>query len=188
MDNVKEPEGGIVTYTGRVVDPFNPDPKTICIEDVAHGLSLTCRFGGQCRTFYSVAQHSLVVGRIVPSHLAIFGLLHDAAEAYLTDIPRPFKSKISGYGKTEDKLLKTIFKAFQIPFKGLGKEIKDADNLALAIEQYELLPNTEHWPHILSKDEYDMYNVALGTAIEIPPSDVEEAFLERFWELKERIP
>ncbi len=188
MVNVKDVSGeksGIVTFTGRVVHPFNPKPETICIEDIAHGLSLTCRFSGQCRNFYSVAQHSLVVGNIVPRHLALVGLLHDAAEAYLTDIPRPFKQLIPGYQEVESNLLKTIFEALKIPFNGIPKEVKKADNIALALEQYELLPSTEYWPTILPVSEYLELVKKLGEQPYLTMEEVEMVFLDTYDELVE---
>ena len=82
----------IQTFTGRKVDPLDMGPGDINIHDIAHALSLKCRFVGHVRTFYSVAQHSVLVARNVPSSMALWGLLHDAAEAYLPDIASPIKS------------------------------------------------------------------------------------------------
>jgi uncharacterized protein len=88
------------TFTGRKVDVQEPDPSMVDIEDIAHALSLVCRFGGHCRDFYSVAEHSLLVERearsrrpsirLVPQ-FQLACLLHDAAEAYIGDIVTPVK-------------------------------------------------------------------------------------------------
>src|SRR5580704_6503205 len=80
------------TYTGKKFFPYDPRPEQICIEDIAHGLSMLCRFVGQCRFFFSVAEHSIAVARLLPTNLKLFGLLHDASEAYLADLPRPVKA------------------------------------------------------------------------------------------------
>ncbi len=53
------------TCTGQKVDPFNPDPDTINIEDIAHHLSMLCRFTGAVKKFYSVAEHSWLLSRFV---------------------------------------------------------------------------------------------------------------------------
>jgi uncharacterized protein len=81
----------IQTYTGKQFWPLSPLPEDIVIEDIAHALSMQCRFGGHVRTFYSVAQHSVHVSLLVEPQYALWGLLHDAAEAYLVDLPRPIK-------------------------------------------------------------------------------------------------
>jgi hypothetical protein len=88
--------------------------------------------------------------------LALAGLLHDAAEAYLTDIPRPFKAKIADYKETEGKLLDAIFTKFGLPFThNLPKAVKEADNIALAIEQHFLMPVSKYWPRVFSQSDID---------------------------------
>lgn len=90
MTDPWERTGVVATYTGGSVDVFDPDD--IALPDIAAGLAHTCRFGGHCRQYYSVAHHSLHVASELPDgapRLRAIGLLHDAAEAYLGDIPRP---------------------------------------------------------------------------------------------------
>ena len=79
------------TFTGRLFDPFNPDPALIDLRDIAHALGNICRFGGHSRRYYSVAEHSILVASLVPEPLRLPALLHDAAEAYLGDIITPIK-------------------------------------------------------------------------------------------------
>ena len=79
------------TYSGRQFWPCDPKPEEIYLVDIAHALSNQCRFAGHCQRFYSVAQHSVIVSEQVPFEHAVWGLLHDAAEAYLVDLPRPIK-------------------------------------------------------------------------------------------------
>lgn len=116
----------IVTSTAKEFDPVNPDPGLICIEDIARGLSRTCRYTGQLkpeREFYSVAQHSVLATRWAMSvcvaitspqmakrYLSI--LLHDASEAYLSDISSPVKRELPDYRAIEAELQDTIFKKF----------------------------------------------------------------------------
>jgi len=95
------------TYTGKKFWPLDPHPDEICIEDIAHALSLLCRFGGHCKEFYSVAQHSVLGANELfweykenntdadYISFAIHFLLHDATEAYLCDLPRPIKRAIT---------------------------------------------------------------------------------------------
>src|SRR5271156_4912831 len=79
----------IQTFTGKKFYPFNPKPQDIDIRDIAHALSNICRFTGHTKRFYSVAEHSRNVAKLVPAHMKLQALLHDASEAYLCDIARP---------------------------------------------------------------------------------------------------
>ena len=104
----------IETISGALVNVFAPDPATICIEDIAHGLAMQCRFGGHVMDFYSVAQHSVIMSRMVPKPHALAGLLHDAAEAYLVDLPTPIKKRMPEFEMVEKRLLKVIFERFGV--------------------------------------------------------------------------
>src|SRR6478752_7418281 len=106
------PEPVIRTFTGKWMDVFSPTPEMICIEDIAHALSLMCRFGGHTPTLYSVGQHSIHVSKLVGNKHKLAALLHDASEAYFMDIPRPIKKKVLEYGPIEDKLMKVIAEKF----------------------------------------------------------------------------
>lgn len=104
----------ITTYTGRHIDPVHPDPKLICIEDIAHALSLICRGNGQVQTFFSVGQHCIncareALARGYSERVAFACLLHDASECYLSDVPRPFKKTLTGYKEQEEFLLNVIY-------------------------------------------------------------------------------
>ena len=94
MLSIERRGGSILTYTGRTFWPLDPRPEDIDVRDIAHALSLQCRFSGHCREFYSVAQHSCLVAEAaaqVNLAYALPGLLHDASEAYLIDLPSPLK-------------------------------------------------------------------------------------------------
>ena len=89
----------IRTYTGIMFDPLNPDPELVNITDIAHALSLLCRANGHFRNFYSVAQHSIncmeeAKERGYSRKVQLACLLHDASEAYLSDVTRPIKQEI----------------------------------------------------------------------------------------------
>lgn len=77
--------------SGAPFFPFAPEPGDIDIADIARALSHICRYGGHVRRFYSVAEHCCHVAAVAPDEFKLDALLHDAAEAYLGDIPRPIK-------------------------------------------------------------------------------------------------
>jgi len=129
--------GYITTYTGRTVHFDDPDPESIDIRDIAHALSNQCRFAGHTRRFYSVAEHSIYVAMQCPGfHLE--GLLHDAAEAYMVDMPTPIKRLIPNYKDYENRLMTAIADKFKLAYP-LPDVIHDADTAQLVIEAKELL-------------------------------------------------
>jgi len=134
----------IQTFTGKAFYPFDPRPEDICIQDIAHALSNLCRWGGHCSRFYSVAEHSVYVSREVAKHCdahsALAGLLHDATEAYLVDLPRPIKNNLPGYKDTEAKLNATIMNRFGIDrFWANWAAVHTADNAVLFAERNQLM-------------------------------------------------
>src|ERR1039458_2829532 len=114
---VKPDHGSIRTYSGLIFWPLNPDPALIRIEDIAHSLAHQCRFGGHSRVFYSVAQHSVRVSEICATEDALWGLLHDASEAYLVDVPAPLKQlpAVAANRRAEQRLQAIIFERFGLP-------------------------------------------------------------------------
>jgi len=113
----------ILTYTGKRFDTLNPKPEDICIEDIAHALSMICRFGGHCRQFYSVAQHCLLVSCNLPVEAELWGLMHDAAEAYVGDVVTPIKRLLyvenggiaaDGFWEFEEKILHCVATALDM--------------------------------------------------------------------------
>jgi hypothetical protein len=136
----------ILTASGRHIDLLAPCPDEIAIEDIALGLSRECRFSGQTREFYSVAQHSLLVSRIVSDEFALEALLHDATEAYLRDIPYPLKRLVPEYSRIEKGLDRVIRLRFGLPEES-SPEIHRADRVLLATEKRDLMPEDSFdWP------------------------------------------
>jgi hypothetical protein len=128
----------IYTYTGRTIRPLDPDPDDICVDDIAHALSNQCRFTGHTSKFSSVAEHCVRVADLVPDELQFEALLHDASEAYLSDIARPVK-KAPGFAETylkyEAQLERAIAIRFGLPLRAeIHPEIKRADQYALEAE------------------------------------------------------
>lgn len=127
------------TFTGKKVDVILPSDIMFDIRDIAHSLSNQCRFAGHCRTFYSVAEHSIYVSMILPDKLKLCGLLHDATEAYLTDLPRPLKNgPLSNYKEIEDRVQAYLCHWFNVPYP-FPREVYHADNVLLATEKRDLL-------------------------------------------------
>lgn len=100
------------TYSGVAFWPIDPRPEEIDIEDIAHALSHLCRFGGHCLRFYSVAEHCVLLARAAPPQHALWALLHDAAEAYLVDLPRPIKASLPGYKEAESRIEAAVITRF----------------------------------------------------------------------------
>ena len=107
----------ITTYTGLHIVPAEPSPNVICINDIAHALSLLCRGNGHVKTFWSVGQHCIAcakeaAARNLPKRIVLACLLHDASECYLSDVPRPIKKTLPDYQETEERLLSVIYEQF----------------------------------------------------------------------------
>ena len=104
----------LMTYTRKMFDPLHPNTDRIDIADIAHALSLLCRANGHIRHFYSVAQHSIncmmeAQARGHSPRLQLACLLHDASEAYLSDITRPVKAELPQYKQIETPLQEAIW-------------------------------------------------------------------------------
>jgi hypothetical protein len=138
----------VETYSGFFVDTSNPSADTIHLIDIAHALSQTCRFGGQCQQFYSVAEHAVFVSKRVERKgysltAQMAALHHDDAEAYLGDIPRPMKPLLGdAYTDLTNKMDSAIIEALDLPSFLVWKDaIKAADNWSLFVEARYLLPS-----------------------------------------------
>jgi hypothetical protein len=125
--------------SGRIYYPLDPRPEDVFIEDIAHSLSMQCRYGGHSRVFYSVAEHSYHLSFLVPEEHALVALLHDATEAYVSDVPRPLKPYLSNYAEIEDRNWAAIAKAFDLPAQ-LPACVKEADLRICANEMATLFP------------------------------------------------
>ena len=138
----------VSTYRGHRFYPLDPCIDDVDIEDIAHGLAYQCRFNGQTSSFYSVAQHSVLVASIVPEHLRLSALLHDAAEAYLGDIVKPLKMLVPQFSVIEKQVAAIISECFAVHDLD-HPQIKSADLVLLATEKRDLMPNSvEAWASI----------------------------------------
>lgn len=136
----------IQTFSGLAFWPLDPRAEEVCDEDIAHALSMQCRFGGHCLAFYSVAEHSVRVSQIVPPRDALAGLLHDAAEAYLIDLPRPVKLSMPDYSGIEKSIAAVIGERYGIDLVNLPLSVRAADEILLATEKRDLMsPSPREW-------------------------------------------
>ncbi len=178
--------GCIETFSGKMIYPLKPEENDIIIDDIAHSLSMQCRFNGHCKCFYSVAEHSVNTAKVAEMlfpnipQIVIFSLLHDASEAYLCDIPRPIKSSFTDYLDWEKRLSDVILNkfAYRIPSEKEEELILKADNIMLATESYELtFSKGADWG--LSEQILNDIDLFCWT-----PEEAKKKFLQKFEKLK----
>ena len=171
------------TVSGRWVNPFDPDPEQLDAGDIARALANQCRFGGHCRAFYSVAQHSVIVSRLVEerggdAEDAFAALMHDASEAYLGDMPHPLKHRSAlgaAFKEAEEHLERAIRERFAI--KPDVPAIKPADRALLATERRAFSAETWHWPELDGVEPLDLEVTAWS------PDEAAHEFANRYAEL-----
>lgn len=142
----------IQTRRGVVFYPFDVRPEDIVIEDIAHALSHCCRFAGHVSRFYSVAEHSVRVARLIrswgePPAACMAGLLHDAAEAYIGDMPRPLKlmPQFEAYRDLDDALSAAVASRFGVEYPW-HPAVHRADDILLGTEARDLMsPVLKDW-------------------------------------------
>jgi len=171
----------LCTFTGRAFVPSNPKPEMIDIVDIAVALSRESRFNGHTRTFhaYCVAQHSVLVSTIVPWEHRLWGLLHDASEAYLKDLTWSVKQEVRDlYKPMEERVEQVIAIKFNLPWP-MPACIKDADNRALATEKRDLMfprsPKGYNWQ--------DLPGALPETIRPLPAMDALRRFIDRYNEI-----
>ncbi len=187
-------------WSGAFVDLLNPQPDTIELEDIARGLANTCRYGGQIRRFYSVAEHAVLVHDLVaylqqPSAQLLGALFHDAPEAYLHDITSPAKWAMreelaSGgdhdlvfcpYDTLTERMEKAIATRFDLDQATFNSHaVKLADMWALRIEARTLTRSAGQqwcWPGELPNDGHLPNDVVWMCGLD--PARAEDLWLQR---------
>ncbi len=171
----------IQTLSGKHFNYNDIQEDAIVIEDIATALSHICRFAGHLPEFYSVGQHSVLVSHLVPQEFALEALLHDAAEAYMQDIPAPLKRLLPDYLVIEERVDAAIRKKFGLPTEQ-HPTVKYADLVMLASERrdFEIDDGTD-WPMldgIIPTDQFVINPVRPGQSYGM--------FMNRFNQLTER--
>jgi 5'-deoxynucleotidase YfbR-like HD superfamily hydrolase len=170
------------TASGQLFDILAFDPWAITLEDVAHGLSNICRFGGHTVSFYSVAQHSVLVSQLCDTADGQIGLLHDATEAYLGDIISPLKRQpgMEVYRDIEAKMADAVAIRFGVP--GMETPSVDlADRLAVFLEMRDLMRGTPmKYGLRVARPDLSVLGVEV---VPLPPPEAKALFLARAEEL-----
>ena len=155
---------------------------------IAHSLSQQCRFTGQCRKFYSIAEHSVLVSRIMEDlglGDPMEGLLHDGVESVLADVARPAKQLLKDYKALDHALDLSLRKAFNLP-ETMSEGCIKADTLALLLEAKVLMPGkgeTYGFPtEVMAQANKLTYLVAGWT-----PENAKEKFMHRMTDVRRRL-
>jgi hypothetical protein len=171
------------TYSGMQFNPMEIEEKDVCIEDIAHALSLLCRGGGHLKYFYSVGQHSIncaneALARRWSKKVILGCLLHDASEAYISDIIRPVKKHLINYLEIEEMIMNVIFQKFGLSnfTEQEKKQIKQIDDEMLEHELHVLLNNNKPKPiHLIISEP----NFQLESA-----ENIEQRFINLFYQIE----
>ena len=162
------------TFTGLTVDPTHLKSDGIDVEDIAHALANLCRFGGHSSRFYSVAQHSVLVALSVPPADAMWGLLHDATEAYLGDVIMPLKQQLPTYRAMEHVAQLAVAERFGLP-REIPESVHTADMRMLATEARDIVRNGVDLRHIPTAKPYGHFVIEPWS-----PRDAKIEFLRTF--------
>lgn len=165
------------TFTGRPFWPLDPQPDDLDCRDIAHALSMLCRYNGAVHVFYSVAEHCVLMSHAVAPENALWALLHDATEAYMGDLIRPLKQHMPTYRQAEDRLMAVICE-----WAGLDPvcpaEVKAADVRIMRDERDALMSSPQRpWGSLDGVP-------ALGVRVEgWAPAEAESRYFDRLGEL-----
>lgn len=167
------------TYSGRQFFPLDPRAEDVDITDIAHALGHLCRYNGHVKRFYSVAQHCVLVSENVDPEHALWGLLHDAAEAYVGDMISPLKVDMPQFRRAEDRIIQAIAERFSMT-GSIPEQVHEVDRRLRVDEARDLLgeppaPWVDH-------------GAALGVSIEPwSPELAAKRYIERFMQLTREV-
>ena len=176
----------IMTYSKKMFDPLHPKAELVDIEDIAHALSMLCRANGHFKTFYSVGQHCVncaveAAARGYSQKVQLACLLHDASEAYLSDVTRPVKAELPRYKEIEEPLQEMLWNIWlDAPLTVEERtQVFEIDDHILAHEFVNLMGESivERMPAIYSQPEFAFTGF----------SQCEQAFLELFRKLNGKV-
>lgn len=172
----------VTTFTGKHVDPLDLDPNDVCIEDIAHHLANQCRWTGATRPHYSVAQHSVLVSKLVPKEDAWDGLFHDSPEYILQDMAKPLKNHPElgrAYRQIEQRVFRVIAPIFGVS-DPLPPSVHEVDIRMLVTEARDFVHGHAHWGYYQDIEPYD-FTIKPWTY-----ARAEREFLKRYEALKAR--
>lgn len=164
----------IETFSGHKLNVFDIDDKAIDIVDIAHALSMACRFNGHLQKFLSVAEHSIIVASMVEEKHQLAALLHDAAEAYITDVPRPIKQMLPMINDLDASLTKAIFEKYGCEYP-INEEISVVDRELCLAEARDSKMDVGSWGEKYAHLEHTPFHWS--------PVEAEKYFLKMFYEL-----
>ncbi|WP_447876854.1 HD family hydrolase [Serratia fonticola] len=172
----------IRTHSGRHFCYEGISPDMIDISDIAQALSNICRFGGHLDNFYSVAQHSVLVSRLVPRAMALEALLHDGSEAYCQDIPAPLKALLPDYRDIERLVDIAIRCKFELPLEH-SSLVKHCDLVMLATERRDLdIDDGDQWAILNGIKPTNLFTIH-----PLNPCQARSLFMARFHELQDSL-
>lgn len=163
---------------GRVFDVLNFKPEDVRIEEIAASLSRICRWGGRCKQFYSVAEHSVFVSQQSDPPYRLQGLIHDATEAFVGDMVRPIKELLPMYQAIENSVWQAIATKFGVD-PVIHPSVHKADDAVLVAEWYQLMES----PFGVPQWVYDLPPAAKITVQGLPPKVAEKQFMKVFNQL-----
>lgn len=168
------------TFGGHRFYPLDPRADEVHIADVAHGLAMTCRYGGHAMRYYSVAEHAVIVSMYVDPRFAREALLHDSAEAYIGDMIRPLKHtpEMIEFRKAEELIERAVFERFEIVQTAESRAaVKEIDDRILVDEIGALMRNPAMYQAHSAMQPLGANIAALM------PAHAEHVFVSRFLEL-----
>lgn len=169
----------IQTFSGAEFFPLDPNPAHIVPEDIAHGIALKCRYTGQCKFFYSIAQHSVLLHDYLAdlgrdNEVLRWALMHDTTEAYLPDVASPIKKHIPTFCEIEERLMYAIATRFKMDLP-IPSEIKIWDRMMYWRERLELMIEAE-WVYA-KQDRVNLSQNQIDT-IKVEPWSLDRGELE----------
>jgi hypothetical protein len=173
----------IETYTGKKFYVLDPQPDQIDIIDIAHAMSMNCRYTGHCMEFYSIAEHSVYTSQLVSAPNKLWALLHDASEAYLTDVASPVKPHLHNYKELEKNIMKAICEKYNLPIE-MPSEVHISDVEILRKEASVLMRSGGKDWLINTTNSGPLVDIEIQC---LSPLEAKMLFLETFYDLTREI-
>lgn len=162
------------TFTGRQFWPLDPRSGEVHLVDIAHALSMQCRYAGHCIEYYSVAEHCVLLAQFVPKPLKPWALMHDASEAYLVDVPRPVKADLTGYRALEEGVMLAVAARFGLEWP-MPAALHEFDDRIIGDERVNLSTCVADWTTVHDPLGITLHNWS--------PAEAKVQFLRMFAEV-----